>query len=183
MKKLAICNMADVCYRDVPGFLNYQVGSDGSIWTCARSGPKTGTVRGKYRSMKPRLTWDGYLKVTLCKDGKVFSPRGVHIYVLLAFVGERPAEMVACHWDGNKLNNRVDNLRWGTPQDNSDDSIRLGETNTGSSNGNSKLTEGIVRKIRKFSGIRGAQARLAREYGIHRDTIRKIWSGKLWGSV
>lgn len=39
----------------------------------------------------------------------------VHILVAEAFLGPRPGGMEECrHLDGDKLNNRADNLRWGT---------------------------------------------------------------------
>ena len=38
----------------------------------------------------------------------------VHVLVLEAFVGGRPADLIANHKDGNKSNNRVRNLEWTT---------------------------------------------------------------------
>jgi hypothetical protein len=51
---------------------------------------------------------------------------GVHVLVLLAFVGPRPTGMHACHYDCNPQNNRLSNLRWDTPLGNMMDSVRLG---------------------------------------------------------
>lgn len=44
--------------------------------------------------------------------------------VLETFVSNKPANMECCHRDGNYYNNRLENLYWGSPQNNSDDRIR-----------------------------------------------------------
>ena len=54
------------------------------------------------------------------KNGKVAS------LVAFAFIGPRPDGNVVRHLDGNKDNNRADNLAYGTHQDNADDDRRLG---------------------------------------------------------
>lgn len=48
----------------------------------------------------------------------------VHHAVLLAFVGPRPEGLLTRHLDGNCLNNRLDNLRYGTKSENSADFYR-----------------------------------------------------------
>ena len=52
---------------------------------------------------------NGYVTVRLL--GKTFT---VHQLVLKAFVGPKPDGFVTCHGDGNRLNNRLSNLRWDT---------------------------------------------------------------------
>jgi hypothetical protein len=53
----------------------------------------------------------------------------VHVLVLEAFVRPRPPGLVACHNDGNRLNNHLSNLRWDTPSENSRDVVRHGTHN------------------------------------------------------
>lgn len=67
----------------------------------------------------------GHLGVTLRSGGAIKS-RYVHQLVLEAFVGPRPEGMVACHWNDISDDNRVENLRWATPQENRMDTIRNG---------------------------------------------------------
>src|SRR5699024_6464865 len=50
----------------------------------------------------------------------------VHRLVLEAFVGPCPDGMEACHWDDDKTNNHVSNLRWATQSDNMHDRVRNG---------------------------------------------------------
>lgn len=76
----------------------YEVSSDGLIWSCHRS---------KLLKLVPGK--DGYLGVSLSKYGYVKRVQ-VHLLVLTAFVGPRPNGLIACHKDGNNLNNQFDNL-------------------------------------------------------------------------
>jgi hypothetical protein len=50
------------------------------------------------------------------------------------------------HLDGNRSNNRLDNLAWGTPLENGADKARHG-TAKGERNGRAKLTAAKVRRI------------------------------------
>jgi len=62
----------------------------------------------------------GYLRVTLSKEGKK-RRRSVHHLVLDAFVGPGEDNAQCRHLDGNKENNRVENLCWGTIGENAAD--------------------------------------------------------------
>lgn len=77
------------------------------------------------RVLKPRQSHKGHLRVALCRDGQCLDAR-VHVLVLEAFVGSRPEGMVARHWNDNPVDNRVENLLWGTYSDNLNDCVRNG---------------------------------------------------------
>jgi len=64
-------------------------------------------------------------RVALWLDGQRFDHR-VHSLVMLAFVGPRPAELETRHLDSNHLNNRLDNLAYGTHSENEQDKVRNG---------------------------------------------------------
>lgn len=51
----------------------------------------------------------------------------VHTAVLLAFVGERPEGLEACHNNGIPSDNRLENLRWDTRSSNRRDTILHGK--------------------------------------------------------
>lgn len=77
-------------------------------------------VSGREKVLKIHKSVNGYPIINLYADGRNINYR-VHSLVLTHFKGERPEGMECCHNDGNKENNRVDNLRWDTHENNLED--------------------------------------------------------------
>lgn len=119
-------------WRPVAGASGYEVSNLGRVRSLDRyrtrrlaSGhlSKPWFVRG--RMLKPQEMKLGYLAVWIYTDGGRL--RKVHALVTEAFHGPRPTpESVIRHMDGNPGNNTVENLRWGTPSENSLDRVRHG---------------------------------------------------------
>lgn len=80
-----------------------------------RSNDVTQTVPG--RTLRPVTGKNGYQSIVL--PGR--DRRLLHRLVLLTFVGPCPEGMEGCHNDGDKLNNRLSNLRWDTRSSNAKD--------------------------------------------------------------
>lgn len=119
--------MDNELWKDVPGWEGYyQVSNHGRVWSVERvaqlSNGATRRVNGKL--LRPTLS-NVYPHVSLYRN-KERQTRYVHTLVLLAFVGERPENMECLHKDGNPRNNRLDNLRWGTPSENNLDIVAHG---------------------------------------------------------
>lgn len=91
----------------------------------------------------------------------------VHQLVALTFLGPRPKGQEVRHLDGNPLNNRADNLAYGTRTENIYDVMRIGGSWR-------KLSALQVLEIRRRlqAGERGAD--LAREYGVGETCISNI---------
>lgn len=66
-------------------------------------------------------------QVKLYSGHREYIFRQIHILVLEAFVGPRPLGMFGLHADDNPHNNHLNNLRWGTPSENTADAIRNGK--------------------------------------------------------
>lgn len=79
------------------------------------------------RILKATLSGKGYRKVGLHKEsGSKASQRNLHVLVLETFVGPRPEGMVVRHLNGDPADNRITNLAWGTPTQNSQDMLDHG---------------------------------------------------------
>lgn len=70
----------------------------------------------------------GYATVSLCRDGKARRVV-IHRLVLEAFVGPKPPGQVTRHLNGDKLDNRLENLTYGTYSENAQDAVRHGTFN------------------------------------------------------
>lgn len=89
--------------KDYPHLL---VSRAGNVWTTTYN-----------RELGQYLTNRGYLTVKLCKD-KTIRSIGVHRLVAEAFIPNPDNLPTVDHIDGNKLNNRVENLQWLSLSDN-----------------------------------------------------------------
>lgn len=102
-------------FRPVPGWVGvYEVSAIGQVRSI-----RTGRV------LKHTVSGDGYHRVNLKADGRRES-RTVHRVVAESFIGERPAGHHIRHLDGDKDNNRLGNLAYGTASENVADTKRLG---------------------------------------------------------
>ncbi len=98
----------------------YEVSSYGNVKSLKRKGVKKDRVL-KQASTKPY----GYKTVALCEGGFCRTKR-VQRLLLEAFVGKCPKGMMACHIKPDTSNNRLDNLEWDTPKNNTADVIQRG---------------------------------------------------------
>ncbi|MDM3894746.1 NUMOD4 motif-containing HNH endonuclease [Mycobacterium intracellulare] len=119
-------NTLHEAWRPVVGWEGlYEVSDQGRVRSVERIvqfGSQTRTVRSTI--LKPGETTKGALYVVL-SNGRPKNRR-VHQLVLEAFVGPCPPGMEGCHWDDDKKNNALTNLRWDTHSANELDKVRNG---------------------------------------------------------
>jgi hypothetical protein len=171
----------------IPGFGGYEIDTLGQVWSeLGKRGPgnlKNGSVTirtGTFRKLTPAPTSSGYLGVILRRDDGARKSKLVHSLVLEVFVGPRLAGMQACHNDGNKLNNRLDNLRWDTPSSNQRDRVRHGTHGIGEANPRAILTNADVVAIRaRLIAGEGPKA-IAMDYGVSAVSVSHINRGISW---
>lgn len=111
-------------WRPVVGFEDrYKVSNFGRLRSVTRVDNAGRLYRGRDLTLWP--DGKGYLKFNLCRN-QVRTSKFIHTIVLETFVGPKPFGMLTRHLDGNPLNNRLDNLVWGTPHENNMDILRHG---------------------------------------------------------
>lgn len=127
--------------------------------------------------LRPFLNHAGYPTISLQADGK--RPKFfVHRFVALAFVPGYFAGATVNHKDGNKLNNRADNLEWVSLAENTQHQWRTGLVDVrGEKHPSAKLSDAQVAEIKRRLDSGENQTHLSREYGVSVALISKIRRG------
>lgn len=103
-------------WKWIPGYKGYyKVSNFGRVRSMTRIiKRRTGNMKIRKRILKPGKK-NGYFVVVLCK-GQKDKPKQFYIHhlVLRAFKGECPPGKECRHRNGRKVDNHIDNLRWGT---------------------------------------------------------------------
>ncbi len=138
---------------------------------------------GRFRQLQP-YKLHNYLAVSL-KLGDKIVKRKIHRLVLEAFIGPCPVNYEGCHNDGNSLNNKLENLRWGTRESNFEDQKIHGSLIAvrGSDHGQAKLTEEKVKELKCKYLLGMKQVELAEYYGVSDATVSDILSRRIWKHV
>lgn len=153
-------------WKPVAGLPEYEASDKGQV---------RNFIRGAPFIMKPTTDKKGYFYVSVKRGKQIFIER-VHRLVLKAFVGLPPTSgHQAAHWDADRKNNAVENLRWASPGENMADKLHQGRV---------PLSAEDVCDIRaKYTGRWGQQTELAEEYGVTRCMIHGIIRGKTYTSL
>ena len=106
-----------------------------------------------------------------------------HRLLLHAFVSPCPEKCEALHINGNKLDNRLENLRWGTRKENVADAIKHGTATIGSRNGGAKLTDEMVKTIRLSKTIGKSVDKLSNQFNVSMITIKRVLDGLTYKGV
>lgn len=169
-------HFGDERFRAVPGFETRYAVSDYGRLKSLFSG--RGTHLGKILGCK--VSNKGYLSAVLW-DGTKRHYRSVHSLILETFVGPRPSGSQINHRNGIKTDNRLSNLEYSTPKENTDHSIRvLGNRVDGEFNNAAKLTEKQVAEIRYSHRMGASQQTIADHFGVCQAHVSRIVRGKNW---
>lgn len=170
-------------WKPVGGFEGlYEVSNLGRVRSSGRwcAGPsKSRAFFRPGRVLAPVAKSNGYLAVTLTKpDARI--QYAVHVLVLGAFRGPRPTGAPHTrHRDGDKTNNRLSNLVYGTVAENEADRRAHGTLLLGSRHPAAVLTEAQAKRIRVAPTLQRAYE-LALQYGVSANHGWSIYTGKTW---
>lgn len=112
---------------------HYSVSDQGTVRSEARV---TVSENGNRRTLRERQLRsapgaNGHLNVVLYFNQRKTS-KYIHHLVMEAFVGSRPSGCDIRHLNGNPADNRLENLRYGTRQENAQDALRHGTNHNAS---------------------------------------------------
>ena len=161
----------------IPGYGGYWVNKSGRILSFRKKRPAV---------LSPTAAAGRYKRVCLRPERGVAKMACVHRLVLLTFVGPLPKGQQTRHLNGNSFDNRLSNLRYGTPKENVADQKKHGRFIEGERHKFAKLTVRAVREIRckhKWGDPKLGAYGLAREYGVSHTTVQRILGGISWQSV
>lgn len=143
---------------------------------------RDGAVRrvSSRRWLQSRAGANGYVYVNLSRDNDRGRTVTLHSVIASAFLGPRPLGADVCHADGDKANNRADNLRYDTRTGNMADTIRAGRIARGERAGASKYSEDQIRAVRAALTAGRSYSQIASEFGMPISTIQSIKQRKTW---
>ncbi len=164
----------------------YQVSSLGRVKKLYREwfGGNGGLRFTGEKIFEPHYSKFGYNHLSLNKDGGVKDFRVCRL-VCAAFHPNSENKPFVNHKDGNKANDREDNLEWNTRSENDLHAYKNGLRTPmkGSLNGMATITEDLVKQIRaEYKGER-TYHKLAQKFGLRNDHIGNIVRRDIWKHV
>lgn len=153
----------EVELKQVPGTDCIWADSNGDIWN---------NYANVWRKLTESVRPEGYRQVTYKKNGKHVST-GAHRLVAAAFHGPCPEGMECMHLNDNPSDNRPDNLKWGTHEENM-------STKRTPENYNSHLTKEQVEDIRRLRSEKWSITRIANFYGIRYHQVSLLLRNKTY---
>lgn len=133
-----------------------------------------GRVRFKptMKVRNPTVKQNGYPGIVITAKGKKTIGFDLHTMVAITWMGKRPEGYDVSHQDGNKLNNRLDNLKYESRKENANKHF-----NKYTHEYRRVLTPELVARIRRS---RRSNQWWARKVGVGRMTIWKVRKYVTW---
>lgn len=172
---------ASEIYKPIEGYPGYRVGNFGDVQSAWNRG-KHSRITGEWWSMKQAKA-KGYWFVGLSRNKERHKYFYIHRLVLGAFVGKCPDGMECRHLDRNPDNNHLENLEWGTKEQNELDKIGHGTRLRGKQIWIARLTECDVAEIRRLWAAGCSQRKIAKTFGTKQANVSCIVLRKTWKHV
>lgn len=174
-------------FLNIPGFpLHIWVTNKGRVFSSEYIISGHRKLKRKARFMSMHIGTHGYLQtnLTVNKKNKTYK---VHRLVCIAFLPKDPERNVVNHVDGNKRNNKLENLEWCTYKENTAHSIAIGSFSRchvpGEKNGLSKLKSFDVPIIREALRKGYTAMSIASYYKVHISCISRVGLRQTWKHI
>ena len=154
--------------KPYPNNEKYVVFPSGAVWSSKTS-----------RFMKTHTDNSGYHHISFYKKGKR-TTRLLHRVVLETYRGPCPKGSEALHNDADKSNNGILNLKWGTKQENMEDSKKYFMAHGGTNSAMAKLTPQNVKDIRSLVKQGMSNRKVAKLFDVDHSAISRINTGKTY---
>lgn len=162
------------CLREMHEWPEYKIDAAGNIYRAMKA---SGATVGN--AVRQREGKNGYMIVTLSRQSKR-QHLLVHRLVAATFISPIPPGMDVCHFDGDKTNNTLENLRIDTRKANVADNVRLGKHNRGERCGSNKYSEKAISELRQRMSSGETVSELSKLTGIPKPTLYAIRSRQTW---
>lgn len=163
-------------WKSVEGFPRYEISDKGEVRSITVS--KVGDPPQK---LKPKLRQNLYLEYTLYDASSKPSWILAHRLVAKHFLPAEPTRPWVNHKDGDRKNNRVENLEWSTPTENNRHAdargVRHASTNPRRAH---KLTLAIAEAIRAEHKATGRTKAIAEKYALSTTMVQRIVYNRSW---
>lgn len=169
-------------WKQVPSDDAYEVSDEGKVRSVDRVIERRGRpAQLKGKELKLLNQNQGYWAVGLRGKRRCL----VHSLVMEAFIGPRPEGMDINHKNGNKQDNRLENLEYCSRSQNMAHAVRTGlmpppPLKRGTSQHLARLNEEKVRHVRQWHSEGGGIAQIARHYDVGESTVRNIIRRNSW---
>jgi hypothetical protein len=171
-------------WKEVPGFPGYQASNLGNIRSWMNVGyavRNESRVADRPKPVKMAVSKYGYGILGLYDEAGCRINKRWHRVILETFMGPCPDGMEALHWDGDRLNNRLDNLSWGDRTKNMRDKRRHGTQPEGSLSHNAVLTEDQLIEMKRLRREhRWSYQKLADAFGVSKCSAHRAVTGITW---
>lgn len=164
-------------WKPIPGWEeNYLISNFGNV-----KARKNSSSRFVLRKLNKNY---GYFCLSLWdRKTKKGTNHAVHRLVALTFLGPKKDGQEVCHIDGNRENNHVLNLKYGTRTENNRDKIKHGTSGRAELNAQAKLSNKQVMVIKTLAEIGYRNTKIAKFFGVGTSLVSKIICGTSYASV
>lgn len=160
-------------WKPIDGFSRYAVSDYGRVQNLYSG-----------RIMKVSIQSNGYGFVSIMNDDRNQAQIVVHRLVATAFIKNPRNHDIVNHIDGNRLNNREDNLEWCSQKLNARHSVTYGLRHKAGRHCRAKLSQEDVLKIRKqWETGRTTMRDMAEQFNVTIPCIKKILDRKTWKHI